>query len=171
MALRIAPLVATLATMACYSGLALVCYHAADYEQAVRINPGYAPTYYNRGLAYYERRDYDRAISDLNQAINGRPNYPLAFNIRGLAYLAKGETDRGIQDFDQAIRRAEGEPVVRPRLRLALPDDPLGNWPLSLELVERRSFVPKLRRGTVDRAADEDGARGGAGEKSVGGES
>jgi hypothetical protein len=38
--------------------------------------------------------------------------------------------------FDQAIRRAEGEPVVRARLRLALPDDPLGEWPLSLELVD-----------------------------------
>jgi SNF2-related domain/Helicase conserved C-terminal domain/SNF2 Helicase protein len=38
--------------------------------------------------------------------------------------------------FDQAIRRAEGEPVVRARLRLALPDDPLGDWPLSLELVD-----------------------------------
>ena len=76
----------------------------ADYEQAIRINPGYAPTYYNRGLAYFERRDYDRAIQDLNQAINGRPNYPLAFNIRGLAYIAKGEIDRAIEDFDQAIR-------------------------------------------------------------------
>ncbi len=38
--------------------------------------------------------------------------------------------------FDQAIRRAEGEPVVQARLRLALPDDPQGEWPLSLELVD-----------------------------------
>ena len=38
--------------------------------------------------------------------------------------------------FDQAIRRAEGEPVVQARLRLALPDDPQGDWPLSLELVD-----------------------------------
>ena len=38
--------------------------------------------------------------------------------------------------FDQAIRRAEGEPVVRARLRLALPDEPQGEWPLSLELVD-----------------------------------
>lgn len=38
--------------------------------------------------------------------------------------------------FDQAIRRAEGEPVVRARLRLALPDEPDGDWPLSLELVD-----------------------------------
>ncbi|MEP7047653.1 MAG: SNF2-related protein [Ilumatobacteraceae bacterium] len=38
--------------------------------------------------------------------------------------------------FDQAFRRAEGEPVVRARLRLALPDEPQGEWPLSLELVD-----------------------------------
>ena len=38
--------------------------------------------------------------------------------------------------FDQAIRRAEGEPVVQARLRLALPDDTQGDWPLSLELVD-----------------------------------
>jgi SNF2-related domain/Helicase conserved C-terminal domain/SNF2 Helicase protein len=38
--------------------------------------------------------------------------------------------------FDQTTRRAEGEPVVRARLRLALADEPLGNWPLSLELVD-----------------------------------
>jgi hypothetical protein len=38
--------------------------------------------------------------------------------------------------FEQTIRRAEGEPVVRARLRLALPDEPLDNWPLSLELVD-----------------------------------
>ncbi|HEY0521262.1 MAG TPA: SNF2-related protein [Ilumatobacteraceae bacterium] len=38
--------------------------------------------------------------------------------------------------FDQKIRRAEGEPVVRARLRLALPDEPMGDWPLTLELVD-----------------------------------
>ncbi len=38
--------------------------------------------------------------------------------------------------FDQTTRRAEGEPVVRARLRLSLPDEPLDDWPLSLELVD-----------------------------------
>ena len=38
--------------------------------------------------------------------------------------------------FDHTIRRAEGEPVVRARLRLALPEEPSGDWPLSLELVD-----------------------------------
>jgi hypothetical protein len=38
--------------------------------------------------------------------------------------------------FDQALRRAEGEPIVRARLRLDLPDDPQGDWPLTLEMVD-----------------------------------
>ena len=38
--------------------------------------------------------------------------------------------------FEQAKRRAEGEPVVQARLRLALPADPDGTWPLTLELVD-----------------------------------
>ncbi|HEX3087344.1 MAG TPA: SNF2-related protein [Ilumatobacteraceae bacterium] len=38
--------------------------------------------------------------------------------------------------FEHTIRRAEGEPVVRARLRLALPDEPDDDWPLSLELVD-----------------------------------
>src|SRR3954464_7807760 len=38
--------------------------------------------------------------------------------------------------FEQAAHRAEGEPVVRARLRLGLPDDPLGDWTLALELVD-----------------------------------
>ena len=38
--------------------------------------------------------------------------------------------------LDQAGHRAEGEPVVRARLRLGLPDDPLGDWALALELVD-----------------------------------
>ncbi len=38
--------------------------------------------------------------------------------------------------FEQLQRRAEGEPVVRVRLRLDLPDDPLDDWPLAMELVD-----------------------------------
>src|SRR6185503_1451950 len=55
-------------------------------------------------------------------------------------FRAEGEIGEALDDlatiFDQAIRRAEGEPVVRARLRLALPDEPEGDWPLSLELVD-----------------------------------
>ena len=54
---------------------------------------------------------------------------------RGEADLAEALDDLATI-FDQAVHRAEGEPVVRARLRLGLPDDPLGDWELALELVD-----------------------------------
>jgi hypothetical protein len=55
-------------------------------------------------------------------------------------FRAEGEIGEALDDlatmFDQTIRRAEGEPVMRARLRLALPQEPQGDWPLSLELVD-----------------------------------
>ncbi len=55
-------------------------------------------------------------------------------------FRVEGEIGEALDDlatlFDQTIRRAEGEPVVRARVRLALPDEPQGDWPLSLELVD-----------------------------------
>ena len=43
----------------------------------------------DRGLAYYDKRDYDNAIADYDQAIRLDPNNAKAFNFRGLAYYRK----------------------------------------------------------------------------------
>src|ERR1017187_5838324 len=61
-------------------------------------------TFSNRGVAYYERGEYDRAIQDFEQAIALNPKYALAFNNRCAAYHDKGEYDRAIQDCNQAIK-------------------------------------------------------------------
>jgi tetratricopeptide (TPR) repeat protein len=68
------------------------------------LDPKNAFPYYNRGLAYYQKGDYNRAIADYDQAIRVDPNYALAYNDRGLAYYQKGDYDRAIADYDQAIR-------------------------------------------------------------------
>ncbi len=39
-----------------------------QYDQAIRLNPLYAPTYYNRGLAYYDLGQFQRAIEDFDEA-------------------------------------------------------------------------------------------------------
>src|SRR5262245_12933106 len=36
----------------------------ADFNEAIRLNPDYAPAYDNRGVAYSAKRDYDRGITD-----------------------------------------------------------------------------------------------------------
>ncbi len=59
--------------------------------------------YNNRGTAYDDEGDYDRAIQDFNEAIHLNPNAERAYYGRGYAYKKKGDYDRAIQDFNEAI--------------------------------------------------------------------
>src|SRR5260370_22252704 len=58
----------------------------------------------NRGYAYRNKYEYDRAIQDLDQAIKLDPDNALAFVNRGDAYRNKREYDHAIRDYDQAIK-------------------------------------------------------------------
>ena len=62
----------------------------------------------NRGIAYFAKGDFDRAIEDYSQAINVSPQFNAAFNNRGNAYVAKHDYDHAIQDFNEAIRIKPG---------------------------------------------------------------
>ena len=75
-----------------------------SYNEAVKLNPNDPVVYHNRGNAYANKRDLDRAIADQNQAIKLNPNYALAYNDRGLAYGARGDIERALADFDQSIK-------------------------------------------------------------------
>src|SRR5450759_2701767 len=57
----------------------------------------------NRGNAYREGGDYDRAFQDLEQAIRIDRRNSGAYYNRALVYIAKSDIDHAIRDFDQAI--------------------------------------------------------------------
>ena len=59
---------------------------------------------YNRGHAYLNKNDHDRAIADYTEAIRLDPKDGRVFNNRGFAYALKGEYDRAIADYNEAIR-------------------------------------------------------------------
>ena len=66
--------------------------------------------YFNRGIAYYEQKEYELAISDYDKFIELNPNYADAYFGRGLAYADlgqvyadKGMYERSIADFSKAI--------------------------------------------------------------------
>src|SRR5262249_3077434 len=82
----------------------------AIQEHTLAIRAGHlsgenlANAYRNRGNAYADKNDYERALQDLNEAIRINVNYGDAYNDRGVVYRRKHEYDRAITDFDEAIR-------------------------------------------------------------------
>ena len=67
----------------------------------------YASALNNRGLAYFNKGQHQRAIADYDEAIKLEPD-AVRLNNRGNAYASRGQHDRAIQDFDEAVepRRA-----------------------------------------------------------------
>jgi lipoprotein NlpI len=63
-----------------------------------------AIAYYNRGIAYSDKGDHDRAITEYNEAIRLNPSYVAAYNNRGNSYNRKGEYRRALQDYDKALQ-------------------------------------------------------------------
>jgi len=63
-----------------------------------------AAIFFNRGLAWSAKGEFDIAIADYTEAIRREPNFKAAFNSRGYAWNKKGDLDRAISDFSEAIR-------------------------------------------------------------------
>lgn len=63
----------------------------------------YASTYYNRGTAYSNKGEYDKAIKDYNKAIELNPDFAGAYNNRGFAYYHQSDYDKAIENYNTAI--------------------------------------------------------------------
>src|SRR5262249_18875908 len=57
----------------------------------------------NRGAAYKDKGDYDRAMVDFGKAIEIDPKFSYTYMNRGVAYKLKGDLDRAIADYTRAI--------------------------------------------------------------------
>jgi tetratricopeptide (TPR) repeat protein len=63
-----------------------------------------ARDYNSRGLAFFQKGDYDSALADYSQAIRLDPDYGDAYIGRGMTCYLKKDYDQAIADFTQAIR-------------------------------------------------------------------
>jgi tetratricopeptide (TPR) repeat protein len=65
--------------------------------------PNFAEAYNNRGVAYDELNQHERAIEDYRKAIELNPNYAGAYSNRGVAYDELNQHERAIEDYNNAI--------------------------------------------------------------------
>jgi tetratricopeptide (TPR) repeat protein len=63
-----------------------------------------AAAYLKRGIACFEKEDYDQAIVDCSESIRLNPNVALSYGVRGDAYRGKKDYDRAIADLTEAVR-------------------------------------------------------------------
>src|ERR1700746_2818295 len=59
----------------------------ADFDRAIKLDPGAAYAFVNRGATYTIMGRYDAASADFNQAIRLNPKYGVSYSNRGLAHV------------------------------------------------------------------------------------
>ena len=74
-----------------------------DYDEVIRLIPGYADAYNNRGITYRDLGQIERAISDCGEAIRLNRQYALAYVNRALAYTTLGRDSEAQQDVKRAV--------------------------------------------------------------------
>jgi tetratricopeptide (TPR) repeat protein len=74
------------------------------FNQAIKIDPNYAPAYYNRSLAHSLQNKTDEGILDCDEAIKIDPSYKEAYYQRGSLKGQKGDFDGALRDFNAIIK-------------------------------------------------------------------
>jgi tetratricopeptide (TPR) repeat protein len=80
----------------------------ADYNEAIRLNPGDAQAYVNRGFAKAQMGRLEEAIADFNEAIRLNPGEAASHHSRGMAQAQLGRFDESLADCEEAIRLNPG---------------------------------------------------------------
>jgi lipoprotein NlpI len=82
---------------------------AAVIESAAGDKDRIATAYYNRGSAWRDRGELDKAIADYSEAISREPDHPDAYTNRGIAYRIKGDLAKAIADYGEVLRLNPGD--------------------------------------------------------------
>jgi len=85
-----------------YPGDRMYAQYPVIYAVTSELEVVDAAAYSNRGTAYFNEGEYDRAIKDFDRAIGLLPKYADAYKNRSLAYSLRGEPEKARQDKEKA---------------------------------------------------------------------
>ncbi len=74
------------------------------FTEVIRLDPGRAPGWCNRGVVRMQQGDLDGALEDLDQAVRLEPDFARGYLNRGVVRKKRGDLDGALADFDQALR-------------------------------------------------------------------
>lgn len=77
---------------------------AADFSEAIRLEPKNPRLLNNRGFLWLSQQKFDEALRDFDAAIALDPTYPNSYNNRGLLQIAQGRYRQAVLDLDQALQ-------------------------------------------------------------------
>jgi tetratricopeptide (TPR) repeat protein len=75
----------------------------ADFDQAIKLDPGFAMAYRARGAVYWEQERWEEAARDYSKAIELEPDHAGAYSGRGDVYTQLGKLEEALQDYNKAI--------------------------------------------------------------------
>jgi len=118
----------------------------------------------SRGIAYFQKHDYDRALQDFDQAIKLNSRYSTAFHERCWTLAAANRLDDALKDCNEALRlRPQFVPTLNSLgivyLRLGRFDDAITAYNAVLQADPKSAYAlfgrgtAKLRKG--DQAGGE----------------
>jgi tetratricopeptide (TPR) repeat protein len=88
-----------------------------DFDQSLRLRPGFPGALYHRGNAFFKLGAIRRAIEDYDQAISGSENFLEAVHHRGIAYETIGEKAKAIDDFRSVLKTAPWDKAAQDELK------------------------------------------------------
>ncbi|XP_010543807.1 PREDICTED: probable UDP-N-acetylglucosamine--peptide N-acetylglucosaminyltransferase SPINDLY [Tarenaya hassleriana] len=92
------------------------------YYEALKIDPHYAPAYYNLGVVYSEMMQYDSALSCYEKAALERPMYAEAYCNMGVIYKNRGDLETAIACYERCLSVSPNFEIAKNNMAIALTD-------------------------------------------------
>lgn len=140
----------------------------SDFTRSISLNPKEPAAFYNRAVAFQNKKDENSALTDLTQAVTVDPTYKDAFFERGGIYLGRESYDLAIADFSKYIALNSTEPAGYANRALAFDgkgdtDSAIADYSSGLRIkpgyvfaLERRAELYRKKKNFTSAIADYD---------------
>ncbi|KAL5081542.1 hypothetical protein RYX36_009963 [Vicia faba] len=92
------------------------------YFEALKVDPHYAPAYYNLGVVYSEMMEYDMALTSYEKASSERPMYAESYCNMGVIYKNLGDLEAAITCYERCLAVSPNFEIAKNNMAIALTD-------------------------------------------------